>query len=877
MVKRWIDIFQLAIVGTLFSAILLLYSKTVNSWLFGIPRTPSDMVSQRLLALCALAVFVAIIFLLKKCPFSRGHLLNTFRYPSTWIGVLLAAIGTHVVVALFYQSMGTFRAFSIQSDLVLADLVFAVFFTLACGHIKVQQWITNASPASSNSTAEGSKAEGCEQAKLEEWIRSEQPVRTPETDYLNRSYIAKRMAKQVLDGSDRTIGLAGGFGTGKSSLIELMQYFLPEEEKALGKKAIVSRVSCWGFEDSNSALRHILATAIGQMGKHVDVLAFEDLPDDYVDLLSGTGGWLRPIIGQFAPSAGPEEKLRLLTPVLQAINKKLIIVVEDLDRNDSPTFDRQQVLATLSVIRDVPEISFILAGSSSTHEALSFARLCDQIETMPSLKKEDVYTILKNARERCLSRFNDTIVGRGNNEFESNPMIQLRYYANPELRSRPFALAKLLHTPRSLKHALRKTDLDWETLHGEVVFEELLALNVLRTSAPLAFDFILQNYDSLAFEQSRGSFGGSDENKKKRQEYLNEKWDELTVGPDNWDHKSARTVVCSLFPSTNFSTSSNARPYSMSDHPQAMGVMHNKHYFDRIVTGQFEPDSVRDQYAIKTILEFNETDDTSIITNPMLNETGYCPIWERFNYLIDRNKLLPIATQLFETCLNRDGSEASGQEEAIIAVWRAANQAPNANAIEWICSELEKACKVSLRFTNDVFYFWGSERYPIGKHDQTPQMRNRARQKMSETIKGLYLNKPVELVKFLDGGAGRSAYELCHLIFVDGEETPLNKPSDWEFLSSTIVDAAELEPSVVLPRVVHLIEHRDQRSQTTTSLNLTMIDDFFGLNASRLMQILANRSDVLSEWKELDEAVIARMAKEWYTKKEAASGNGHAN
>ena len=58
-------------------------------------------------------------------------------------------------------------------------------------------------------------------------------------------------------------------------------------------------------------------------------------------------------------------------------------------------------------------------------------------------------------------------------------------------RDRPiFAVPKLLLTPRLLKHTLRRMRGAWQALHGEIDFDDLLMVNVLRSAAPEAFDFV---------------------------------------------------------------------------------------------------------------------------------------------------------------------------------------------------------------------------------------------------------------------------------------------------------------------------------------------------------------------------------------------------
>ncbi|MFK7765898.1 MAG: P-loop NTPase fold protein [Mariniblastus sp.] len=853
MLKRWIDVAHLSVFGTLLAAVLLFFSEKIGDWF--VERNSLDGVGGAIFLLTVLGLLFALLL---KAPIRKAHLFSSFRYPSVWIGVILAIAGAHFSLTLLPWLMPGWSKWPSQTSLFLAELAFGIPFLFVWGNIAIQEW--NASAVRTNGELESKLNK---MAELEDWIASEKPVFHPNFDYLNRSDIARRMAVQVLDGKDQTIGLSGGFGTGKSSLIELMMHFLPEQETATGKTAIVSRVSCWGFENSDSALRYILASAIEKLGEHVDVVAFEDLPETYVDLLSGSGNWFSALIGQFSNSMGPEEKLRRLTPVLQAINAKLIIVVEDLDRNNSHGFDRQQVLATLNVIRDVPDISFVLAGGRSGNDSLSFTRLCDQIEVVPSLTKERTYEILNELSESSLAKYADINVNENSGgSFSTNPLLKIRYYGLPELQSWEFAVIKLVKTPRNLKHSLRKTLFDWSSLHGEVVFEELLMMNVLRMSAPMAFDFILEHYDGLAFEEVRGDLTNSKEHEAKREAFLSKQWEKKKSSPEEWDDDSALLVLRSLFPGKKNSIFSHGGSYSVTASPQAMGGLQNKRYFQRIVSGQCGVDEVRDQFVIQTINDFKQSGDSKNMTGLMLGESEYSSLWERFAYMIDRSQLLSVASMVFEACLQRYGNKASGREEGGLAVWREALSRPSDSAGDWICKELKKSCAVSLQFTNDIFYFWASERNSIAHFGQIGELRERARQTMVRCIKEQYVGEPRKLAEFVDGSE-RSGYELCHLIFVDTDPAPLNEARDWAFLANTLVDAAELSPEIILPRVLHLIENREQSSQTMIGLKPDVINDFFGSQAQRMMQFIFDQHRILNENQDFDEKRVETLAAEW--------------
>ena len=60
------------------------------------------------------------------------------------------------------------------------------------------------------------------------------------------------------------------------------------------------------------------------------------------------------------------------------------------------------------------------------------------------------------------------------------------------------ALTELLRHPRILKHAMRRTWLVWQSLHGEVSLEDLLVYSTIRTVSYSARSFIRDRWHLLA-------------------------------------------------------------------------------------------------------------------------------------------------------------------------------------------------------------------------------------------------------------------------------------------------------------------------------------------------------------------------------------------
>src|SRR5262249_21165005 len=81
-------------------------------------------------------------------------------------------------------------------------------------------------------------------AVVEPWLRAESPA---EDDLLNRRLIAKRCARRLLTPfgkGDVTIGLVGGFGSGKSSIIRWLREELNAARVPGAPEVWICEVSC---------------------------------------------------------------------------------------------------------------------------------------------------------------------------------------------------------------------------------------------------------------------------------------------------------------------------------------------------------------------------------------------------------------------------------------------------------------------------------------------------------------------------------------------------------------------------------------------------------------------------------------------------------
>jgi hypothetical protein len=201
---------------------------------------------------------------------------------------------------------------------------------------------------------------------------ADKPVESKDEDRFNRWPFSKRIADTLAgrtDPSSVVIGLYGAWGEGKTSTLRMM-------EGALGQhtQVICIRFNPWYFDTEEKLLRGFFNTLATSLGRSLPNLKEEigRLLKDYGSLLSwasaGLGGSAVKDLGQSLSTVGLDKLRERLEKMLVDSKKRLVILVDDIDR-----LDRREIQAIFKLVKLSADFRYTSYVLSFDHDMVAAA------------------------------------------------------------------------------------------------------------------------------------------------------------------------------------------------------------------------------------------------------------------------------------------------------------------------------------------------------------------------------------------------------------------------------------------------------------------------------------------------------------------------
>jgi hypothetical protein len=225
---------------------------------------------------------------------------------------------------------------------------------------------------------------------LDEWLdEDDSPIVDPKHDLFGHRRVARRMARRFSSSTQSTTWLRGIKGSGKTSVFRLIEHYLKHKDvqssqhtptlsrfndQVLRKRTAARqsrrrvrlvRVSAWEFSDARSLLRGVLSAIVRTTHDEADAYALIGLPTAYVTAVSSAGGIIGSLASALTPESEPMYALERVTAILAAINVRVVVWLDDLERfHEGQGQTDEPVKALLGLIRESRYLTFVLADGS---------------------------------------------------------------------------------------------------------------------------------------------------------------------------------------------------------------------------------------------------------------------------------------------------------------------------------------------------------------------------------------------------------------------------------------------------------------------------------------------------------------------------------
>jgi hypothetical protein len=147
--------------------------------------------------------------------------------------------------------------------------------------------------------------------ELIDWATDDTSAEKSNEDYFEHAHFASKIAARLRPHAKSinekynftypSCGIRGGFGSGKSSVINMTERIL---EKVNPGMFVFCKVSCWGFEDSLTAQEKMLEQIIDTMDKNgIDTDPLIGVPRQYILAISKVNNYLDAFFEMFRNDA----------------------------------------------------------------------------------------------------------------------------------------------------------------------------------------------------------------------------------------------------------------------------------------------------------------------------------------------------------------------------------------------------------------------------------------------------------------------------------------------------------------------------------------------------------------------------------------------
>jgi len=339
---------------------------------------------------------------------------------------------------------------------------------------------------------------------------SDRPIETVNQDLLGRSTFSKQLAEAIYKYSGKdglVIGLFGKWGTGKTSILNIVINEINILAKGSGDKPIIVKFSPWNYTDKDNLISLFFRVLKNKLDIDNDEekrkkigKALTDYSDalDALSLVPMVGSGLAILLKTIAKAQGAELSKEVdldvtrnqLEKVLSETNQKIIVIMDDIDRLTNSQI--RDIFQLVKQVGNFPNIIYVLSMDRNVVcRALEEVHNIDGSEYLEKIVQIpfEIPALMKpQIREIFLAKLNDTI----KDIFDD--ITWNENYFNEVFNN---CIEPYIKTLRDVNRVINTFQFRYRLLYKETAFEDMLALTTIEVLAPQLYQWIGNNKDLL--------------------------------------------------------------------------------------------------------------------------------------------------------------------------------------------------------------------------------------------------------------------------------------------------------------------------------------------------------------------------------------------
>ena len=344
-------------------------------------------------------------------------------------------------------------------------------------------------------------------------IGSDTPQSDPIFDAYGYAHFAKLMASAIVK-TPSPLGLVmaihGPWGSGKTSLLNFVKYYLNEEPEV--SRPVVIDFNPWWFEDKGQLASQFLTQFKAKLKLETGLLRNAgDLMADYSGALGkavavSTGlpwidvpiGWLLKLLKR-KPKDIPSLKADI-SKALKDGGRRFLVLIDDIDRLTPAEI--REVFKVVKALADFPNVVYLLSFDRAvTAKALSDSMGLDGEAYLEKIVQAPFVLPVVDRRKLQQKLFADLdklLEGADLRLFDKT------YWGNVFVEG----MASLVSKPRDIVRYINALSVTFPALRDEVNITDFFALEFLRVNLPQLYDTIRENPDRFTGTSNHGIRSG---------------------------------------------------------------------------------------------------------------------------------------------------------------------------------------------------------------------------------------------------------------------------------------------------------------------------------------------------------------------------------